>query len=74
MYPHLLKLFVVMRGLVQNKVISDWMVSNQSEYQSQCRIFKHVYFGPTHRFLDHQTHCGEETNICECGIAFSQSN
>jgi hypothetical protein len=35
----LLKLFMVTRGVVQ-KVISDWIVSNQLEYQIQRHIFK----------------------------------
>jgi hypothetical protein len=26
---------VKMRDVVENKVISDWIISNQSEYQSQ---------------------------------------
>ena len=64
------------RGVVQNKVISDWIVSNQSDYHV-CLVSD-----PTHLFLDQsddlervcirlmgqggtqiQTRCGEEANV-----------
>ena len=49
-----LKSFVVMRGkrgVVQNKVISDWIVSNQSENQKQWRILKPRFY-PSVSWLD----------------------
>ena len=46
-----MKSFVVtrgMRGVVQNKVIRDLIVSNHEEYQSQQHIFKPLIYPRVH--------------------------